>query len=74
MVGTIAIAAIDVYSSPDHSKVGQFENRPLECPVFECFRFSNGRISDPHGSCQIVSALKKSGFEMSRIQIYTLGE
>ena len=48
MVGTIAIAAIDVYSSPDHSKVGQFENRPLECPVFECFRFSNGRISDPH--------------------------
>ena len=35
-------------SSPDHSKTEPFENRPLKCPVFECFRFSKGRISDPY--------------------------
>ena len=27
-----------------------FENRMLKCPVFECFRFSNVRYSDPHCS------------------------
>ena len=40
-VGSIAMAVIDVYSSPNHLKTGLNEKILPNCPVSECFRYSN---------------------------------
>ena len=40
------------------------KNRPPKCPVFECFRYSNVRFSDPDCILQFQSA-GKSNFDLS---------